>query len=63
MNVWGKFVLNDSGVTAIEYSIIVAFITMSAVGAVYATGSQLANVFQGVVNLWSGGGSPYVGGG
>jgi pilus assembly protein Flp/PilA len=54
MNIWGKFVLNDSGVTAIEYAVIVAFIAIAAVGSVTAVGGQVNLIFQNLNTLWGG---------
>jgi pilus assembly protein Flp/PilA len=45
MNRMRKFVLDDSGVTAIEYAVIAAVISLVAFGALQSTGVNASHVF------------------
>ncbi len=40
-----KFFRDESGVTAIEYSLIAALISVAAIGALTTLGTSLSNVF------------------
>ena len=44
----GRFVRDDTGVTAIEYGLIAALVAVAAVAAFTALGTQLGSVFTGV---------------
>jgi pilus assembly protein Flp/PilA len=45
---FSRFVKDESGVTAIEYGLIAALISVVIIGAAAAVGTQLANVFNGI---------------
>jgi pilus assembly protein Flp/PilA len=47
-NLLTRFLENESGVTAIEYGLIAALISVVIIGAAAAVGTQLANVFTGI---------------
>jgi pilus assembly protein Flp/PilA len=57
MKIMDKFIVNESGATAIEYAVIVAFITLVAFGAISSTGSKVTETFNTVYNNWVGVGS------
>jgi pilus assembly protein Flp/PilA len=43
-----RFLRDESGVTAIEYGLIAALISVVIITAAAAVGTQLANVFNGI---------------
>ena len=43
-----KFVMNESGATAIEYGLIAALIAVTCIVALEAMGSSLSGMFDGV---------------
>lgn len=43
-----KFIVDESGVTAIEYGLIAALVAVAAVSAFTALGGKLGSVFNGV---------------
>ncbi len=45
-----KFLGNDEGVTAIEYSLIASLIAMAIVGSVTTIGGAVLNLFNQVTN-------------
>ena len=47
---FAAFVVDDSGVTAIEYGLIAALVAVAAISAFTALGGKLNAVFQGVSN-------------
>ena len=47
-NLVTRFLENESGVTAIEYGLIAALISVVIIGAAAAVGTQLATVFNGI---------------
>lgn len=58
LKVWSKieaYRLADDGATAIEYGLIAAGISLVIAGAVYAFGTQLKGLFQGLGTALSGG--------
>jgi pilus assembly protein Flp/PilA len=52
---FGKFLRDDSGATAIEYGLIAALIAVVIIGAVTAVGTNLSSTFTGVSNGLTGG--------
>jgi pilus assembly protein Flp/PilA len=47
-----KFLKDEEGVTALEYSLIAALIFIVIVGAVSALGSRVQAMYNSVVNSW-----------
>ena len=47
-NLLTRFLDDEAGVTAIEYGLIAALISVVIIGAAAAVGTQLANVFNGI---------------
>jgi pilus assembly protein Flp/PilA len=47
-NLLTRFLNDDSGVTAIEYGLIAALISVVIITAAAAVGTQLSNVFNGI---------------
>ena len=47
-----RFVGNESGATALEYALIVAFVSVVIVGVVFALGVDLVGLFQSIVDVW-----------
>lgn len=45
-----KFLVNESGATAIEYGLIAALISVAAITAMSSLGSGLGNTFNNVSN-------------
>jgi pilus assembly protein Flp/PilA len=50
MNMFARFVKDESGATAIEYGLIAALIAVAIIGAASAVGDQLIATFQKVEN-------------
>jgi pilus assembly protein Flp/PilA len=48
MSVFGKFLRDESGATAIEYGLIAALISVVIIGAVQLVGTNLGNTFNTV---------------
>ena len=48
MSVFNRFIRNESGATAIEYSLIAAFIATVIITAVSAVGTEVTSTFNGV---------------
>jgi pilus assembly protein Flp/PilA len=44
-----KFLRDDSGATAIEYSLIAGFIALAIIAAVGLTGQRLVQLFQSLI--------------
>ena len=49
-----NFVADESGATAIEYGLIAALVSIAAIGALTAVGSQLTNTFNSVATTLGG---------
>lgn len=49
VSILSAFVADELGVTAIEYGLLAALIAVAAVGAISATGTSLAALY----NVWS----------
>ncbi len=49
-----QFVNDESGATAIEYGLIAALVSIAAIGALTAVGTQLTNTFNSVATALSG---------
>jgi len=47
-----RFAGNESGATALEYALIVAFVSVVIVGVVFALGVDLVGLFQSIVDVW-----------
>ena len=47
-----RFLRNESGATALEYALIVAFVSVVIVGVVFALGVDLVGLFQSIVDVW-----------
>jgi pilus assembly protein Flp/PilA len=47
----GKFVGDESGATAIEYSLIAGFIALAIIAAVGLTGQRLVELFESLLVL------------
>ena len=45
MNIFARFVRDESGATAIEYGLIAALIAVVIIGAVTAVGTKLSTTF------------------
>lgn len=45
-----KFLIDETGATAIEYGLIAALISVAAIGAYTALGSQLSTTFNGITS-------------
>lgn len=48
MNIFARFMKDESGATAIEYGLIAALISIVIIGAVSLVGSELTNTFQNI---------------
>ena len=48
MNMFHKFLKDESGATAIEYGLIAALVSVAAIGALSAMGTSLDTMFQTV---------------
>jgi pilus assembly protein Flp/PilA len=48
---FGKFLRDESGATAIEYSLIAGFIALAIIAAVGLTGQRLVELFQSLLSL------------
>ena len=46
---FGKFLRDESGATAIEYSLIAGFIALAIIAAVGMTGQRLVELFQSLI--------------
>jgi pilus assembly protein Flp/PilA len=46
---FGKFLRNESGATAIEYSLIAGFIALAIIAAVGMTGQRLVELFESLI--------------
>ena len=46
---FGKFLRDESGATAIEYSLIAGFIALAIIAAVGLTGQRLVELFQSLI--------------
>ena len=46
MNLFKKFIADDSGATAIEYGLIAALVAVVVIGALALLGDQLSGTFQ-----------------
>ena len=46
---FGEFLRDESGATAIEYSLIVGFIALAIIAAVGSTGQKLVELFQSLI--------------
>jgi len=47
-NVFMRILKDESGATAIEYALIVALVSIFAIGAYQAVGTSLTNFFNGI---------------
>ena len=52
-NLFSRFVANESGATAIEYSLIAALIAVVMIGAVTTVGTRLSAKFNTIGNALS----------
>ncbi len=50
MNLFARFIRDDSGATAIEYGLIAALISVVIIGAVSAVGGNLQTTFTSISN-------------
>lgn len=50
MNMFARFIRDESGATAIEYGLIAALISVVIIGAVTAVGGNLQKTFTSVSN-------------
>ena len=48
MKNFAKFISNEDGATAIEYGLIAALISVAAIGAMSALGTQLSTLFTAI---------------
>ncbi len=48
--IFGKFIKDDSGATAIEYGLIAALVSVAAIAALTSLGGSLTNIFTVVDN-------------
>ncbi|MCA6113724.1 Flp family type IVb pilin [Bradyrhizobium sp. WSM 1738] len=46
---FGKFLRDESGATAIEYSLIAGFIALAIIAAVGMTGERLVELFESLI--------------
>ena len=50
MNIFSRFVRDESGATAIEYGLIAALIAVVVITGVTAVGTRLSSTFTGLAN-------------
>lgn len=49
-NILARIIRDESGATAIEYGLIVALVSMAAIGAYSALGTSITDFFNGVAD-------------
>lgn len=55
LGAWRRFADADEAATMVEYSLVLAFVSLAAVALVTLIGPEVADMFQTVVDAFSGG--------